>query len=179
LTSPTICGNSFTQSTILWTEGKCYAHCQGRSGAQPYASAEKDGDFVLQMVPFEIVRAENGDAWVAASGQKFSPSQVGAFILQKMKGTAERFLDRSVRQAIVTVPAYFNDAQRQATKDAGRIAGLDVERIINEPTAAALCYGVSLAMSFHTYSLASQVQIMIVACINFQGQEEFGCLFMS
>jgi L1 cell adhesion molecule like protein len=111
----------------------------------------------MQMVPFEIVRAENGDAWVAAAGQKFSPSQVGAFILQKMRETAERYLDRSVRQAIVTVPAYFNDAQRQATKDAGRIAGLEVERIINEPTAAALCYGALLCHQFpheNRYTLA-------------------------
>lgn len=95
----------------------------------------------MQMVPYEIVRAENGDAWVSAGGKTFSPSQAGAFVLQKMKETAERYLNRKVSQAIVTVPAYFNDAQRQATKDAGRIAGLDVLRIINEPTAAALSYG--------------------------------------
>ena len=95
----------------------------------------------VQMVPFEIVRADNGDAWVSAGGKTFSPSQAGAFVLQKMKETAERYLNRKVGQAIVTVPAYFNDAQRQATKDAGRIAGLDVLRIINEPTAAALSYG--------------------------------------
>lgn len=93
------------------------------------------------MVPFEIVKADNGDAWVSAGGKTYSPSQAGAFVLQKMKETAERYLGRSVSQAVVTVPAYFNDAQRQATKDAGRIAGLDVLRIINEPTAAALTYG--------------------------------------
>lgn len=95
----------------------------------------------VQMVPFDIVKAENGDAWVSAGGKTFSPSQAGAFILTKMKETAERSLNRSVTQAVVTVPAYFNDTQRQATKDAGRIAGLDVLRIINEPTAAALSYG--------------------------------------
>ncbi|KAL6773826.1 HSP70C [Auxenochlorella protothecoides x Auxenochlorella symbiontica] len=94
-----------------------------------------------KMVPYNIVRADNGDAWVEAGGQRYSPSQVGAFTLQKMKETAERYLGRPVSQAVVTVPAYFNDHQRQATKDAGRIAGLDVLRIINEPTAAALCYG--------------------------------------
>merc|ERR1719155_401818 len=92
-------------------------------------------------VPYDIVRADSGDAWVKAGGKKFSPSQVGAFTLQKMKETAEAYLGRSVTQAVVTVPAYFNDAQRQATKDAGKIAGLDVLRIINEPTAAALSYG--------------------------------------
>ena len=92
-------------------------------------------------VPYEIVRSDGGDAWVQAGGKKFSPSQVGAFTLQKMKETAEAYLGRSVTQAVVTVPAYFNDAQRQATKDAGKIAGLDVLRIINEPTAAALSYG--------------------------------------
>ena len=100
-----------------------------------------------QMVPFEIVRADNGDAWVSAGGKTFSPSQAGAFVLQKMKETAERYLNRKVGQAIVTVPAYFNDAQRQATKDAGRIAGLDVLRIINEPTAAALSYGARLLVT--------------------------------
>jgi hypothetical protein len=96
----------------------------------------------VQMVPYEIVKADNGDAWVRAGGKTVSPSQAGAFVLQKMKETAERYLGRSVSQAVITVPAYFNDAQRQATKDAGRIAGLEVLRIINEPTAAALCYGV-------------------------------------
>ena len=95
----------------------------------------------VKMVPFKITRADNGDAWVEAGGKKYSPSQIGAFTLMKMKETAERYLGRSVTQAVVTVPAYFNDHQRQATKDAGRIAGLDVLRIINEPTAAALCYG--------------------------------------
>ncbi len=95
----------------------------------------------IKMVPYKIVRADNGDAWVEAGGQRYSPSQMGAFVLMKMKETAERYLGRSVSQAVVTVPAYFNDHQRQATKDAGRIAGLEVLRIINEPTAAALCYG--------------------------------------
>jgi chaperone protein DnaK len=92
-------------------------------------------------VPYEIVNGASGDAWVQAGGNQYSPSQVGAFVLQKMKETAEAYLGRKVTQAVVTVPAYFNDAQRQATKDAGKIAGLDVLRIINEPTAAALSYG--------------------------------------
>ncbi|KAL9244774.1 hypothetical protein vseg_018502 [Gypsophila vaccaria] len=97
----------------------------------------------MKMVPYKIVRAPNGDAWVEANGQQYSPSQIGAFVLTKMKETAEAYLGKSVSKAVVTVPAYFNDAQRQATKDAGRIAGLDVQRIINEPTAAALSYGLS------------------------------------
>ena len=93
------------------------------------------------LVPYGIVRGDNGDAWVEARSEKYSPSQVSAFILGKMKETAEAYLGEKVTRAVITVPAYFNDAQRQATKDAGRIAGLEVERIINEPTAAALAYG--------------------------------------
>jgi molecular chaperone DnaK len=92
-------------------------------------------------MPYKIVKAANGDAWMHAGGKDYSPSQVGAFVLMKMKETAESYLGRPVTQAVVTVPAYFNDSQRQATKDAGKIAGLDVLRIINEPTAAALAYG--------------------------------------
>ncbi len=94
-----------------------------------------------KMVPYDIVKADNGDAWVEARGEKYSPQEVSAFILQKMKETAETFLGETVTQAVITVPAYFNDSQRQATKDAGKIAGLEVLRIINEPTAAALAYG--------------------------------------
>ena len=93
------------------------------------------------LVPFNIVSGDNGDAWVEAEGEKYSPSQVSAFLLQKMKETAETYLGEDVSQAVITVPAYFNDSQRQATKDAGKIAGLEVLRIINEPTAAALAYG--------------------------------------
>jgi molecular chaperone DnaK len=95
----------------------------------------------MGMVPYKIVPGPNGDAWVEVKGKKYSPSQISAFILTKMKETAESYLGQKVEQAVITVPAYFNDAQRQATKDAGRIAGLDVLRIINEPTAAALAYG--------------------------------------
>jgi len=95
----------------------------------------------MGLVPYKIVKAGNGDAWVAADGKQYSPSQISAFILQKMKETAEAYLGEPVTQAVITVPAYFNDSQRQATKDAGRIAGLEVLRIINEPTAAALAYG--------------------------------------
>ncbi|MDD2408430.1 MAG: Hsp70 family protein, partial [Tepidiphilus sp.] len=95
----------------------------------------------IKLMPYKIVRADNGDAWVEVRGKKISPQQVSAEILRKMKKTAEDYLGEEVTEAVITVPAYFNDAQRQATKDAGRIAGLDVKRIINEPTAAALAYG--------------------------------------
>ncbi len=100
-------------------------------------TVEKD----KKLVPFEIVRGDNGDAWVKIDNEKYSPSQISAMVLQKMKETAEAYLGEKVEQAVITVPAYFNDAQRQATKDAGKIAGLEVLRIINEPTAAALAYG--------------------------------------
>ena len=95
----------------------------------------------IAAAPFKIVNSEKGDAWIEAKGQKYSPSQISAFILQKMKETAEKYLGQEVTKAVITVPAYFNDAQRQATKDAGKIAGLEVLRIINEPTAASLAYG--------------------------------------
>ncbi len=95
----------------------------------------------IEAAPFKIVNSEKGDAWIEAKGQKYSPSQISAFILQKMKETAEKYLGQAVTKAVITVPAYFNDAQRQATKDAGKIAGLEVLRIINEPTAASLAYG--------------------------------------
>src|SRR6187399_3383207 len=94
-----------------------------------------------KLVPYKIMKAGNGDAWVEADGKSYSPSQISAFTLQKMKETAEAYLGQKVEKAVITVPAYFNDAQRQATKDAGKIAGLEVLRIINEPTAAALAYG--------------------------------------
>jgi molecular chaperone DnaK len=103
-----------------------------------------DGDSVqkdIQTSPFKIIKADNGDAWVESKGVKYSPSQISAFTLQKMKETAEKYLGQAVTKAVITVPAYFNDSQRQATKDAGKIAGLEVERIVNEPTAAALAYG--------------------------------------
>ena len=107
----------------------------GRSFNDPMT--QKD----INMVPYKITKAKNSDAWVEAQGKEYSPSQVSAYILQKMKETAERHLGEPVTEAVITVPAYFNDAQRQATKDAGKIAGLEVLRIINEPTAAALAYG--------------------------------------
>ncbi|PLX54633.1 MAG: molecular chaperone DnaK, partial [Chromatiales bacterium] len=95
----------------------------------------------IEMVPYDIVKADNGDAWVTANGKKMAPPEVSARVLMKMKKTAEDYLGEEIKEAVITVPAYFNDSQRQATKDAGRIAGLEVKRIINEPTAAALAYG--------------------------------------
>ncbi|HNF75084.1 MAG TPA: Hsp70 family protein, partial [Pseudomonadales bacterium] len=95
----------------------------------------------IKMVPYKIAKADNGDAWVEVKGQKMAPPQISAQVLKKMKKAAEDYLGEEVTEAVITVPAYFNDSQRQATKDAGRIAGLDVKRIINEPTAAALAYG--------------------------------------
>ncbi|MCG2839645.1 molecular chaperone DnaK [Sandaracinobacter sp. RS1-74] len=107
----------------------------------------------IGLVPYKIVKGANGDAWVSAGGKDYSPSQISAFILQKMKETAESYLGETVTQAVITVPAYFNDAQRQATKDAGKIAGLDVLRIINEPTAAALAYGLDKNTSAKTIAV--------------------------
>jgi len=107
----------------------------GRSFEDP--SVKKD----IETAPFKIINSDKGDAWIEAKGNKYSPSQISAFVLQKMKETAEKYLGSEVTQAVITVPAYFNDAQRQATKDAGKIAGLEVLRIINEPTAASLAYG--------------------------------------
>jgi len=104
-----------------------------------FTDAEVQRD--IKEVPYKIVQHTNGDAWVEARGQKYSPSQIGGFVLNKMKETAEAYLSRPVKNAVVTVPAYFNDSQRQATKDAGQIAGLNVLRVVNEPTAAALAYG--------------------------------------
>src|ERR1700736_5391247 len=107
----------------------------GRRMSDPMVKKEMD------LVPFKIVQGDNGDAWVQSRGKKYAPSQISAFVLQKMKETAEAYLGEPVTEAVITVPAYFNDSQRQATKDAGKIAGLEVLRIINEPTAAALAYG--------------------------------------
>src|SRR3979409_2694238 len=130
-------GQPAKRQSITNPENTVYA-IKRRSGRRyDDPSTEKD----KTMAPYHIVRGDNGDAWVEIRGKKYSPSQISAFILTKMKETAEAYLGNAVTQAVITVPAYFNDAQRQATKDAGRIAGLEVLRIINEPTAAALAYG--------------------------------------
>ena len=130
-------GQPAKRQAVTNPEGTIFAvkRLIGRRYDDPVTDKDK------KLVPYHIVKADNGDAWVEAGGKKYSPSQISAFILQKMKETAESYLGEKVEKAVITVPAYFNDAQRQATKDAGKIAGLEVLRIINEPTAAALAYG--------------------------------------
>ncbi len=130
-------GQPAKRQAVTNPEGTLFAvkRLMGRRYNDPLVEKDK------KMVPYAIVKGDNGDAWVEANGKKNSPSQVSAMVLQKMKETAEAYLGETVTQAVITVPAYFNDAQRQATKDAGKIAGLEVLRIINEPTAAALAYG--------------------------------------
>src|SRR6266576_1453431 len=130
-------GQSAKRQSITNPENTIFAikRLIGRRYDDPMTQKDKG------MVPYKIVSGPNGDAWVEVKGKKYSPSQISAFILTKMKETAEAFLGQKVEQAVITVPAYFNDAQRQATMDAGRIAGLEVLRIINEPTAASLSYG--------------------------------------
>ncbi|WP_312377879.1 molecular chaperone DnaK [Pseudomonas oryzihabitans] len=134
----------------------------------------------IQMVPYKIVKADNGDAWVEAKGQKMAPPQVSAEVLKKMKKTAEDYLGEAVTEAVITVPAYFNDSQRQATKDAGRIAGLDVKRIINEPTAAALAYGLDKAKGDHTvivYDLGGGTfDVSVIEIAEVDGEHQFEVL---
>ena len=134
----------------------------------------------IQMVPYKIVKADNGDAWVEVNGQKMAPPQISAEILKKMKKTAEDYLGEPVTEAVITVPAYFNDSQRQATKDAGRIAGLDVKRIINEPTAAALAYGMDKAKGDHTvivYDLGGGTfDVSVIEIAEVDGEHQFEVL---
>ncbi|KPY56044.1 Chaperone protein DnaK [Pseudomonas syringae pv. solidagae] len=134
----------------------------------------------IQMVPYKIVKADNGDAWVEVNGQKMAPPQISAEILKKMKKTAEDYLGEAVTEAVITVPAYFNDSQRQATKDAGRIAGLDVKRIINEPTAAALAYGMDKAKGDHTvivYDLGGGTfDVSVIEIAEVDGEHQFEVL---
>jgi molecular chaperone DnaK len=135
--SETLVGQPAKRQAVTNPENTFFAikRLIGRRMDDPMVAKDK------KLVPYNIIRADNGDAWVESRGQKFAPSQISAFTLTKMKETAERYLGEPVTQAVITVPAYFNDSQRQATKDAGKIAGLEVLRIINEPTAAALAYG--------------------------------------
>ncbi|HVX79824.1 MAG TPA: molecular chaperone DnaK [Devosiaceae bacterium] len=130
-------GQPAKRQAVTNPEGTLFAvkRLIGRRYDDPMVEKDK------HLVPFKIIKADNGDAWVEVAGEKYSPSQISAMVLQKMKETAENYLGEKVGQAVITVPAYFNDSQRQATKDAGKIAGLEVLRIINEPTAAALAYG--------------------------------------
>ena len=127
------------------TNAKNTIYAAKRLIGRKYDSNEVKQD--AKTLPYKIVKSKNGDAWVEAEGKEYSPSQISAFVLQKMKQTAEKYLGQDVTKAVITVPAYFNDAQRQATKDAGKIAGLEVLRIVNEPTAAALAYGLDKKQS--------------------------------
>ncbi|MEG9500101.1 molecular chaperone DnaK [Mannheimia indoligenes] len=140
-----------------------------------FTDAEVQRD--IEIMPFEISKADNGDAWVTVKGEKLAPPQISAEILKKMKKTAEDFLGETVTEAVITVPAYFNDAQRQATKDAGRIAGLDVKRIINEPTAAALAYGLDSKKENQTIAVydlgGGTFDISIIEIDNFDGEQTF------
>ena len=134
----------------------------------------------ITMVPYKIIAADNGDAWVEARGEKMAPPQVSAEVLRKMKRTAEEYLGEPVTEAVITVPAYFNDSQRQATKDAGRIAGLEVKRIINEPTAAALAYGMDKAKGDHTVAVfdlgGGTFDISIIEIAEVDGEHQFEVL---
>ena len=134
----------------------------------------------IKMVPYKIVAADNGDAWVEADGKKMAPPQVSAEVLKKMKKTAEDYLGSEVKEAVITVPAYFNDAQRQATKDAGRIAGLDVKRIINEPTAAALAYGMDKSQGDKTIAVydlgGGTFDVSIIEIADVDGEKQFEVL---
>ncbi|MBV1919926.1 MAG: Hsp70 family protein, partial [Pseudomonadales bacterium] len=134
----------------------------------------------LKRSPFGIVKADNGDAWVEVNGEKTAPPQISAEVLKKMKKTAEDYLGESVSEAVITVPAYFNDSQRQATKDAGRIAGLEVKRIINEPTAAALAYGMDKKRGDSTivvYDLGGGTfDISVIEIAEVDGEHQFEVL---
>ena len=134
----------------------------------------------IAMVPYNIVEADNGDAWVEAGGKKMAAPQVSAEILKKMKKTAEEYLGETVTEAVITVPAYFNDSQRQATKDAGKIAGLEVKRIINEPTAAALAYGMDKSKGDKTIAVydlgGGTFDISIIEIAEVDGEHQFEVL---
>jgi molecular chaperone DnaK len=134
----------------------------------------------IKMVPYQIVKADSGDAWVQVNDDKMAPPQVSAEVLRKMKKTAEEYLGEAVTEAVITVPAYFNDSQRQATKDAGRIAGLEVKRIINEPTAAALAYGMDKAEGDRTVAVydlgGGTFDISIIEIAEVDGEHQFEVL---
>src|SRR6187399_565846 len=141
---------------------------------------EKEVQKDIDLMPYKILKADNGDAWVEVRGKRIAPPEVSAQVLLKMKKTAEDYLGEPVTEAVITVPAYFNDSQRQATKDAGRIAGLDVKRIINEPTAAALAYGMDKAKGDHTvivYDLGGGTfDVSVIEIAEVDGEHQFEVL---
>ncbi|OYY56594.1 MAG: molecular chaperone DnaK, partial [Halothiobacillus sp. 28-55-5] len=135
----------------------------------------------IKLMPYEIVKADNGDAWVSVNGRKMAPPEISARVLMKIKKDVEAYLGEEVTEAVITVPAYFNDSQRQATKDAGRIAGLDVKRIINEPTAAALAYGIdkkdNIDRKIAVYDLGGGTfDVSIIEVANIDGEKQFEVL---
>src|ERR1700745_2937419 len=141
---------------------------------------EKEVQKDIDLMPFKIVKADNNDAWVEVRGKKIAPQEVSAQVLRKMKKTAEDYLGEEVTEAVITVPAYFNDSQRQATKDAGRIAGLEVKRIINEPTAAALAYGLDKAgkdRKIAVYDLGGGTfDVSVIEIAEIDGERQFEVL---
>lgn len=185
-TTPSIVGYSDDGEILVGQSAKRQAvtNPQNTLYAVKRLIGRKFADDVVQkdisMVPYKIVPSDNGDAWVEARGEKMAPPQVSAEVLRKMKKTAEEFLGETVSEAVVTVPAYFNDAQRQATKDAGRIAGLNVKRIINEPTAAALAYGMDKGKGDHTIAVfdlgGGTFDISIIEIAEVDGEHQFEVL---
>ena len=153
---------------------------RGEAPDRPQASRKRKSRRTSSLMPYKIVKADNGDAWVEVRGKKIAPQQVSAEILRKMKKTAEDYLGEEVTEAVITVPAYFNDSQRQATKDAGRIAGLDVKRIINEPTAAALAFGLDKKegdRKIAVYDLGGGTfDISIIEIADVEGEHQFEVL---
>ena len=182
-TTPSIVGYTDDQEVLVGQSAKRQAvtNPQNTLYAVKRLIGRKFMDDVVQkdikMVPYTILAADNGDAWVEAKGEKMAPPQVSAEVLRKMKKTAEEYLGEPVTEAVITVPAYFNDSQRQATKDAGKIAGLDVKRIINEPTASALAYGMDKSKGDHTiavyYLCGGTFDISIIENAEEDGEHQF------
>ena len=175
-TDEILVGQSAKRQSVTNPENTLYAikRLIGRRFEDDVVSKDKD------MVPFKIIKADNGDAWVEAGGKGLAPQQVSAEILRTLKKRAEEYLGQEVKEAVITVPAYFNDSQRQATKDAGKIAGLDVKRIINEPTAAALAFGLDKKTSdqkIAVYDLGGGTfDISIIELAEVEGEKQFEVL---
>ena len=185
-TTPSIIGYSDDDETLVGQSAKRQAvtNPENTLFAVKRLIGRRFEDAVVQrdidMVPYKIAGADNGDAWVEVKGEKMAPPQISAQVLSKMKKTAEDYLGETITEAVITVPAYFNDSQRQATKDAGRIAGLDVKRIINEPTAAALAYGIDKDRGDSTIAVydlgGGTFDISIIEIADVDGEKQFEVL---